>query len=175
MPPEHVDELELHAAATFDGEPRRYDSVIVRSDGERRQVSVSQAPLRDVTHVVGIVVALRDVTEERRARDAVAHSEARYRNIFETATDPLFTLDSHGSVTSANDATCLLLDASREELLGRPIMRWVEVADRDVVAGAFRDANHGRGHRFECSVARTTGERTAAVRDHARRFVTVAA
>jgi len=159
VPPEHVDEFELHTAATFDGEPRHYDSIVVRGDGERRQVSVSQAAIRDVTSVVGIVIALRDVTDERRARDAVAQSEARYRNIFETATDPLFTLDPHGTVTSANDATCLLFDASREELLGRPIARWVDIADRDAVSNAFRDAGQGHGHRFECTVARTTGER----------------
>jgi PAS domain S-box-containing protein len=156
--PEHVDDLEVQAAATFNGEPRRFDSVIVRADGERRHVAVSQAALRDVTRVVGIVVAIRDVTDERRARDAVAHSEARYRNIFETATDPLFTLDPHGSVTSSNDATCHLFDVAREELLGRPISRWVEVGDRDAVAAAFRDANQGRGSRFECSVVRATGE-----------------
>jgi PAS domain S-box-containing protein len=156
---EHADELEVHASATFDGEPRRFDSVIIRADGERRNVAVSQAALRDVTRVAGIVVALRDVTEERRARDAVAHSEARYRNIFETATDPLFTLDTHGGVSSSNDATCALFDVPREELLGRPISGWVDVADRDTVASAFRDANQGRGSRFECTVVRASGER----------------
>ena len=156
--PEMADELEHHAAATFGGEPRRFDSVIVRGDGERREVSVSQAPLRDVTRVIGIVVALRDVTDQRRARDAVAQSEARYRNIFETATDPLFTLDTHGSVSSANDATCVLLDVSREELLGRPFDRWVSAADQQQVVAAFGDASSGRGHRLECTIVRPRGE-----------------
>jgi PAS domain S-box-containing protein len=155
---ELVDDLERHTAATLEGEPRRFDSVIVRADGERRNVSVSQAALRDVTRVAGIVLAVRDVTDERRARDAVAHSEARYRNIFETATDPLFTVDTHGSVTSANDATCLLFDVSREELLGRSISRWVDVPDQDAVGGALGDAGIGRGSRFECAVVRPSGE-----------------
>ena len=158
VPPEQMDEFERHAAATLDGEPRRFDAIITRADGERRHVAVSQAVLRDVARVAGIVVALRDVTDERRARDAVAHSEARYRNIFETATDALFTIDAHGSVTSANDATCLLFDASREELLGRPIARRIEVADREIVSGAFHEAGSGRGSRFECTVVRSNGE-----------------
>ena len=156
--PELAADLEAHTGATFEGDPRRYDSVIVRGDGEKRQVSVSQAALRDVTHVIGIVVALRDVTDQRRARDAVAQSEARYRNIFETATDPLFTLDTHGSVTSSNDATCLLFDVPREEMLGRPVDRWVDEADRASVVSAFADASRGTGHRFECNVVRSNGE-----------------
>ena len=159
VPPEHADEIEAHAAATANGEARRYDAVFVRADNDRRQVSVSQSALRDVTRVIGTVVVLRDMTDERRARDAMTQSEARYRNIFETATDPLFTLDTRGSVTSANDATCHLFDASREELLGRPIAGWVDSSDRDAVLSAFRDSGLGRGHRFECAVARGSGER----------------
>ncbi|HUQ79987.1 MAG TPA: PAS domain S-box protein [Gemmatimonadaceae bacterium] len=153
-----VDDMEAHATATFEGDARRFDSVIVRADGERRQVAVSQAALRDVTRVIGLVVALRDITDERRARDAVAQSEARYRNIFETATDPLFTLDTHGSVTSSNDATGLLLGASREELLGRPFVSWVEASDCETVAAAFADTGRGRGHPFACRVRRSNGE-----------------
>jgi PAS domain S-box-containing protein len=159
VPAELVDEFERQVAATLEGEPRRYDLVVMRGDGERRQVSVSQAALRDVSRVTGIVVALRDITDERRARDAVAQSEARYRNVFETAADALFTLDAHGSVTSANDATCALFNASREAILGRPISGWVEARDRDVIAGAVRDAALGRGHRFEYAIERAGGER----------------
>ena len=81
VPPEHADEIEAHVAATATGEARRYDAVFVRADNDRRQVSVSQSALRDVTRVIGIVVVLRDMTDERRARDAMAQSEARYRNV----------------------------------------------------------------------------------------------
>ena len=159
VPPEFVSEMEGHIAATLAGDARRYDAVIVRGDGERRHVSVSQAALRDVDHVTGIVLALRDVTDERRAREAVAQSEARYRNVFETATDALFTLDTHGSVTSANEATCALFDVRRDQLLGRPIARWVEDGERDAVELAFQEASHGYGRRFDCTVARASGER----------------
>jgi PAS domain S-box-containing protein len=159
VPPELAEEVEAHAAATAAGESRRYDAVLLRADNERRHVSVSQAALRDATRVIGIVVALRDVTDERRARDAVTQSEARYRNVFETATDPLFTLDAHASITSANDATCQLFDTSREELLGRPIAGWLDAVNRESVVEAFRDSGQGRGHRFECTITSARGER----------------
>src|SRR6476646_3903402 len=69
------------------GEPQRYECVVMRADGERRMVEVATAPLEERGQVVGIVASLRDITAERRARDAVIQSEARYRNLFETATD----------------------------------------------------------------------------------------
>jgi PAS domain S-box-containing protein len=156
--PELAHDVDERMAATLAGEPQRYECVVLRGDGERRHVSVSQAALRDVDRVTGVVVALRDVTDERRARDAMAQSEARYRNVFETATDALFTLDAHGSVTSANDATCQLFGATREALLGWPIARWVHAADRDAVIASFADAAHGRGHRLDCAVERANGE-----------------
>jgi len=159
VPAELAADVEEHITATLAGDSRRYDAIVVRGDGERRHVSVGQAALRDLDRVIGIVVALRDVTDERRAREAVAQSEARYRNVFETATDALFTLDTHGSVTSANDATCALFDARLDKLLGRPIARWVDDDDRAAVNDAFDDAVRGQGHRFDCTVSRSTGER----------------
>src|SRR5204863_186887 len=53
------------------------------------------------------------VDDERRARDAVGQSEARYRNLFETATDAIYTLDTHGSFTDVNEATCEMSGRSR--------------------------------------------------------------
>ena len=56
-------------------------------------MAISPAPLREVGQITGVVASLRDVTAERRARDAVTQSEARYRSLFETAPDAIFTLD----------------------------------------------------------------------------------
>ena len=66
-------------AETLAGMSQRYDATLVRADGERRYVSVGTAPLREGGAITGIVASLRDVTDERRARDAVAQSESRYR------------------------------------------------------------------------------------------------
>ena len=104
--PELTEQIEAHTTASLDGESRRYDATFLRVDGERRQVSVSQAALRDVSHVIGIVVAIRDVTDEHRARDAMeqiateervrgvalARSEARYTELVESASDAIFTV-----------------------------------------------------------------------------------
>jgi len=138
---------------------QRREYLVVRGDGERRVAAVSLAPLREGDRTTGVVVAMRDVTEERRARDAVSQTEARYRNLFDTVNDALFTLDARGAVTSANQAACQILDASREELLGRSIVPFLDSDDVDRVTAYARDALAGVVRRFECRAARRSGLR----------------
>ncbi|MGH7712136.1 MAG: PAS domain S-box protein [Gemmatimonadaceae bacterium] len=165
--PETSDEVKSHIqmAAVGGGgggtaaQTQRREYLIVRGDGERRVAAVSLAPLREGDRTTGVVVAMRDVTEERRARDAVAQTEARYRNLFDTVNDALFTLDARGAVTSANQAACQMLDASRDELLGRSIVPFLDSDDIDRVTAYARDALAGVVRRFECRAARRSGLR----------------
>jgi PAS domain S-box-containing protein len=104
----------------------------------------------------------RAIEDERRARDAVGQSEARYRNLFETATDAIYTLDGHGSFTSVNEATCLLAGRTREELLGRSPLPLLASGDLAAVKEHFKSALAGAARRYECYFVRTDGTRRLA-------------
>lgn len=154
---EHAAWVEEHEARGFAGLPQRYECVVVRSDGDRRIVEVSSAPLRELGEVTGIVASLRDVTDERRARDAVAVSESRYRNLFETATDAIYTIDAHGTFTSANEATCRLLGMRLEDLLGRKLKPYISAVEFETVRKQFTAALGGEPRRYECHVRSQNG------------------
>ncbi len=159
LPPEMRDSVSAFEAAALGGTPQRYETVMLRGTGERRTVSVSTSPLREGNQVTGVVASLRDVTDERRARDAVARSEARYRNLVETATDAIYTMDAEGCFMSVNHATCEIMGYSREELLGR---RGGWLLDPDEFAEVdrhFRHALGGRARRYECHLYRKDGDR----------------
>src|SRR5215208_3859725 len=142
------------------GEPQRFEMVIHRYGGERRTVSVSAAPLREsVGQVTGIVASLRDVSDERRARDAVAQSESRYRNLFESAEDAIYTMDAEGAFTSLNAATGELVGRPREQLVGQPILPLLDPAESDVVRGHFERALAGESSHYECHLIRPDGSR----------------
>jgi PAS domain S-box-containing protein len=155
----HVNLAALGGAGGTAAQTQRREYLVVRGDGERRVAAVSLAPLREGERTTGVVVAMRDVTEERRARDAVSQTEARYRNLFDTVNDALFTLDARGAVTSANQAACQMLDASRDDLLGRSIVPFLDSDDVDRVTAYARDALAGVVRRFECRAARRSGLR----------------
>ena len=141
------------------GEPQRYECVVMRADGERRMVEVATAPLEERGQVVGIVASLRDITAERRARDAVIQSEARYRNLFETATDAIYTTDCEGSFTSLNEATVQLTGWPRTDLLGRSSRLLFDDEEIALVQREFRHTLGGEAVRFECRLRRADGVR----------------
>lgn len=59
----------------------------------------------------------------RDANEALRASEERYRELFENASDVVFTLDLESRLTSINGAGERLSGYSRDELLGQPITR----------------------------------------------------
>jgi len=104
----------------------------------------------------------RAVDDERRARDAVGQSEARYRNLFETATDAIYTLDKHGSFTDVNEATCEMAGRGREELLGRSPLALIATREVASVKEHFNSALAGSARRYECHFVRSDGTRRLA-------------
>jgi PAS domain S-box-containing protein len=111
------------------------------------------------------------VDDERRAREAVAASEGRYRNLFETATDAIYTLDNYGSFTSVNEATAEISGRTREELLGRSALLLIAPTDLPAVKEHFKSALAGFARRYECHFVRPDGtKRLASVTNTPIRF-----
>jgi PAS domain-containing protein len=66
----------------------------------------------------GAVVIVRDMTEQRRARDELARSERLYRSFFERAAVGMFLFDDRLRLTTCNDAIVAVTGLPRERLIG---------------------------------------------------------
>jgi len=63
-----------------------------------------------------------DITERKRAEEAVRESEDRFRNIFEHSNEAIFLIDpDQDEILDANSKACRMLGYSREQLLSLPI------------------------------------------------------
>ena len=124
--------------------PNHYENHWITKDGRWRLLSWRNSAVLDefgeVSRVIGTAV---DVTDERRALDALQESAERFRATLQTLIDPLVLLtaarDGDGTVVDlvcafANDAACAVSGVTREELIGR---RLLEFLPESRISGLF--------------------------------------
>jgi PAS domain S-box-containing protein len=78
----------------------------------------------------GLSVYFRDVTERKERERALEASEARYRTLAETATDPIVTIDDGGTIRFANPAVEDVFGYDPDELVGEPLATLMPDASR---------------------------------------------
>ena len=110
------------------------DYRVIDALGELRWVAVrgeaEYSPEGQPLRFTGILI---DVTERKRAEEALRRSERRFRRLSEQAADAAFVHDLIGNFVEVNDRACQSLGYSREELLSMQ----VQDVERDLVPGGF--------------------------------------
>lgn len=101
-----------------------------RKDGTLFWNDYVHTPIRnaqgEVTHFVGIQ---NDVTQQKSFADALMASEARYRQIVETAEEGIWICDAKEQTQMVNAKVCQILGYSRDELIGKPSLSFIHEAD----------------------------------------------
>jgi PAS domain S-box-containing protein len=136
------------------GRSHRFESSIVRPDGEARLLSVSLAPLGPKEGAGGSVALMRDITRERVATDELRRSEVRYRALFATVPVAIFTLDEAGILRSVNPAARAL--AGFEEESPR-LADFVLPAESEYVAKQLAEVRGGEPREFIMHLRRPDG------------------
>lgn len=91
-------------------------------DGQSRYMSVSARPLLgDDGMQTGVVVSLRDVTEEHLAQQELRLSEEQFRLAIDGAPQGVGLADAHGVFSQVNPALCELLGRSEADLVGQAV------------------------------------------------------
>jgi PAS domain S-box-containing protein len=100
------------------GQKSTYDLDIVRPDGERRQLLVTATPQLDGQgRYIGGFGLLLDITERKRAEQAVRASEERYRGLFENVLEGVYQTTPDGRILSVNPALARMLGYESEQEL----------------------------------------------------------
>jgi diguanylate cyclase (GGDEF)-like protein/PAS domain S-box-containing protein len=102
------------------GEPGRgFDHELIRKDGTKRYIEASISLLKDSSgKPTGFRGIVRDITERKKAEEALRQSEEKYRTILESMEEGYYEVDLAGNFTFFNDSMCRALGYSKEELMG---------------------------------------------------------
>jgi PAS domain S-box-containing protein len=107
-------------------------SALIAKDGTRVPIDDSAAPIRDAKgDLIGAVLVFHDVTERRRAEQALQESEERYRTVTEAASDAIVTIDQNDQIVFANRATQSIFGYPLDELQGRDLTLLMSNDQRD--------------------------------------------
>jgi two-component system NtrC family sensor kinase len=102
------------------GEPvKTADFEFTRKDGTKLFAETSASLIRDAEgNLIGFRGVSRDVTDRKLAEDSLRQSEEKYRTVLEDMEEGYFEVDLSGNFTFVNNAECINLGYSREELIG---------------------------------------------------------
>ncbi|MEA3488847.1 MAG: PAS domain S-box protein [Candidatus Omnitrophota bacterium] len=101
-------------------EPAEYfENPVLTKSGEEKILAWHNAVLRDEQgKIYAIVCSGEDITERKRAEEALLESEKRYHDIFDATIDSLLIFDLDGTIMEANPQACEMYGYSYDELIG---------------------------------------------------------
>ncbi len=129
LPPSIVESRRELVRRALRGETGELQTTGTRADGTTFDLELRFIPFEHggKPHVLAIG---RDITERKRAENALRASEAQYRAIFEAATDSLQLLDAQCRVVDVNPAYERMYGKRRDDVVGKGLA--------DLVPAPFR-------------------------------------
>ena len=96
--------------------------------------------------IAGIVMNIRDITEQKLAEEALKKSEAKYRNIFENAMEGIYQVTPEGTFITANTTLARMAgydspDDFMESIHDIKTQLYVHAEDRDKFLNIMREKN----------------------------------
>jgi len=128
----------------YKGEPFDLKEVCIAVPylGLPRYFNVRGIPLLENDKVVGAIIIYEDITERKKA-------EEEYKTILRTAVDGFWLTDMQGHFLDVNEAYCLLIGYSRDELLKMKISDVEAVEDPQETMQRIQRIKETGGDRFE--------------------------
>ena len=149
-PPDRPDEIPRLLERVARGERvERFETIRMRKDGSRIDISLTVSPLRDAAGtVIGVSAIARDISARKRHEKALRESEERYRGLFNGIPVGLYRAAIEGEILEANPAFLRILGfADLESLRAQGAQglyvdpearqRWIDALEREGVVSGF--------------------------------------
>ncbi len=120
------------------------------ADGKTRWLQTSKAPLPDTDgNIIGVLGCYEDITERKRAQEALFESEARLRTVLESASIGIGIDLLDGRTVQANPALQKLLGYSADELLQMRFTEYSHPSHSKIDAALFEEMVDGKRNFYQ--------------------------
>ena len=113
-----------------------YEFLALAKDGSEVWIGQNVQVLLEENRVEGFQAVARDITERKRAEEALLESEGRLRSIVQSTGDAIILMDTEGQVAFWNNGAEKTFGYTATEMVGQPMTR--------IIPERFREA-HRRG------------------------------
>lgn len=164
-PPGYVEHLKAYtqeSAAKLDaavkrnmetGEPYEIDLELACPDAPSRWITARSETKRDKNgKIIGLRGTAQDITDRKRAEEALRESEIKFRAIFEQAGDYAMILDPLANpprIIDVNDSACRAHGYTREQMIGMSIADIDPSSNEERHQKIFEDFKAGNSVSFE--------------------------
>lgn len=108
---------------------RNFEVAIKRKDGTQFPAEINSNFVKKEGKIIGVIAIIRDITERKKAEEAIKESEEKIRSMFETAGDGIAYVDKTGKIVSVNRRLEDMFGYKRDELIGRNFSE-IKVTDK---------------------------------------------
>jgi len=100
--------------------PEYHENPVLAKNGEERLIAWHNTVLRDDKgEVIAALSSGEDITERKKAEEALRESEEKFKGIFEHANDGVIYLDGSGKILDVNQKAVQIFGGSKNQVLNR--------------------------------------------------------
>ena len=147
-----------HKAMEAGRPTRNAEWITFADDGHSAYLDTIKAPLYDSNGtLIGMMGIGRDISEHKKAEDALKASEEKYRTIFENVQDVFYQTDLAGIITEISPSIKYFSEFSRDEIIDTPVYNlYYNLDDRKIFLDAIIE--NGELRDYELRIKTKTGK-----------------
>lgn len=112
---------------------------ILTKSGELRWLIASEVAIYDDSgNITGTRGVISDITDRRKAEEALRESEEQYRELVENITEVIYTLDANGIITYVSPVIESMSGYSISELIGKRFTTFIHEEDKKAIIDDFK-------------------------------------
>ena len=124
--PELLREWQKFFASALSGENMSTEQYIPHID---QWFECILAPVHEKKQITGVCLSVLDVTERKRAEEALAKSEANFRSLVQNSSDLLTIISSEGSILYQSPSSLRILGRGADNMIGQNMFDYLHASE----------------------------------------------